>query len=83
MKNKLLEGLIQRWCNLVDESEKIFFEEHPWLENPELKPEIVIVLRRHENDVELEKTRKAIAFELHLIELNKPIPTQSKLLLDM
>lgn len=76
MKNKLLDGLIKRWSNLVDEGLDIFEEEHPWLFNPELKPEIITVLRRHQNDMELEKVQKAIAFELFLEEQKKPKPVQ-------
>lgn len=81
-RHKLLAGLMKRLDELLEESGVIFQEEYPWLFNDSLKPEIVTILRRHQNDMEIDKTRQAIAFEIFLEEKKRTPTVQAKLLLD-
>lgn len=81
---KLLLGLLDRFCELADESENLFFEERPFLEEPVEHPEMTLTLGRIQNNLEMEKILKALSFQLFLEEKKVELPAvQSKLLVDI
>lgn len=83
---KLLNGLIKRMDGLFEESEEIFFAEHPFLENRDWKPEdgktwILEDSRREMNTLEKQKIFEAIDKELGgILQTEAQEPRQEGLL---
>lgn len=70
-KTKVFLSKIANLILLINESEDIFFEERPFLENTTLEPQIIPQdERRYENELKIQKTIEAIDSEL-AVELSK------------